>query len=45
MFDLGGGWVALPQVIGSVSLVSSKEVGGGGGGGEVNPQKGEGGSQ
>jgi hypothetical protein len=37
-FDLGGGWVALPPVIGSVSLVSNKEGGTRGRGGEeVNP--------
>ena len=46
LFDLGGGWVALPPVIGSVSLVRSKEGGtlGRGGGEEVNPHEGEGGS-
>ena len=34
----GGGWVALPPVIGSVSLVSNKEGGTRGRGGEeVNP--------
>jgi hypothetical protein len=26
LFDLGGGWVALPLVIGSVSLVSSHSL-------------------
>ncbi len=34
LFDLGGGWVALPPVIGSVSLVSNKEGGTRGRGGE-----------